>query len=105
MRLIVALATKRGENGGVIVSPWVVRVHCVWSEYTAVDLAIRLENYQRIAEATLVTVEYCIDYCEHDPRTGAFSPRRKMVSYSAPEPLVMTRANKKLGDLKKYAEP
>lgn len=55
-------------------------------------------------ETTQVTVEYCIDYCEHDPKTGAFNPKRKMVSNSAPEQLVVTKVNKKLGDLKNYAE-
>jgi hypothetical protein len=51
-----------------------------------------------------VTVEYCLDYCDRDPTTGASHPRRKMVSYTASEQLVVTRANKKLRDLEKYAE-
>lgn len=54
--------------------------------------------------AMRVTVEYCIDHCDFDPGTGAFDPKRKMVSYSAPEQSVAARANKKLDDLKKYAE-
>ncbi len=62
-------------------------------------------NIQYDAETQRVTVAYCIDHCEHDPRTGAFDPRRKMVSYSAPEQVVMTKVNKKLADLQKYAEP
>lgn len=50
-------------------------------------------------------VEYCLDYCDPDPRTGAPHPRRKMVSYSASEQLVVTRLNKKLKNLKKYERP
>jgi len=49
-------------------------------------------------------VEYCIDHCSHDRVTGAFDPRRKMVVYSAPEAAVVKRMNKKLDDLKKYAQ-
>ena len=52
-----------------------------------------------------LVVEYCIDYCDFDPRTGAFHPRRKMVSYRATEAVVEKRLDKKLGELKKYAEP
>jgi hypothetical protein len=52
-----------------------------------------------------VVVEYCIDYCDFDPRTGAFNPRRKMVSYHATEELVEKRLDKKLEDLKKYSAP
>ena len=52
-----------------------------------------------------VLVEYCIDYCDVDPQTGAFDPRRKMVSYRAAEALVEKRLDKKLDELKKYAEP
>ena len=51
-----------------------------------------------------VIVEYCIDFCDHDPQTGAFHPRRKMVSYRATEELVEKRLDKKLGELRKYAE-
>ena len=50
-----------------------------------------------------VTVEYCLDYCDTDPRTGAPHPRRKMVAYTAAEQLVVTRLNKKLNSLQKYA--
>jgi hypothetical protein len=53
---------------------------------------------------TQVTVEYCIDYCTHDPKTGAFHPKRKMVSYRALERVVDTRLNKKLRELQKFAE-
>lgn len=51
-----------------------------------------------------LTVEYCLDYCSHDRVTGAFDPKRKMVLYSAPEAAVVKRVNKKLDDLKKYAD-
>jgi hypothetical protein len=57
------------------------------------------------AEPRHVVVEYCIDYCDFDPRTGAFNPRRKMVSYRAMEELVEKRLDKKLEDLKKYSAP
>lgn len=53
----------------------------------------------------LVTVDYCVDHCGHDAKTGAFDPRRKIVTYRAREDEVVTRANKKLDSLKKYAEP
>jgi hypothetical protein len=56
------------------------------------------------ADAQLVTMSYCVDYCSHDPKTGAFHPKRKMVSYSASEAAVTTRLNKKLKGLKKYAK-
>jgi hypothetical protein len=52
-----------------------------------------------------VTVEYCVDYCTIDPKTGAPHPRRKMKMYRAPEQLVVGRVNKKLDDLKKYSAP
>ena len=52
----------------------------------------------------VVTVEYCLDYCGHDPKTGAFHPKRKMVSYRAPERDVETRLTRKLRELAKYAE-
>lgn len=52
-----------------------------------------------------VTMDYCIDHCGHDPKTGAFDRKRKMVTYRAQENDVVTRANKKLAGLKKYAEP
>jgi hypothetical protein len=51
-----------------------------------------------------VIVEYCIDYCEIDRASGAFHPRRKMVTYRATEELVEKRLDKKLSELKKYAE-
>ena len=56
------------------------------------------------AQTQQLSVEYCIDHCSHDRQTGAFDPRRQMVWYSAPEAGVVMRANKKLDDLKKYAE-
>lgn len=52
----------------------------------------------------LVSVEYCVEHCGHDPRTGAFDPRRRMVTYSAPEPQVASKADKKLRSLAKYAD-
>ena len=56
------------------------------------------------AKTTLVTVEYCVERCTHDPNTGAFDPKRRLVSYSAPEKKVASKLNKKLRDLQKYAE-
>lgn len=56
------------------------------------------------AETMQVTMEYCVDQCGHDPRTGAFHPRRRMVSYTASEQHVQQKLNQKLNDLKKYAE-
>lgn len=51
-----------------------------------------------------VIVEYCIDHCDYDPKTGAFDSRRKMVAYRAPEAVVEMRLDKKLRELQKYAE-
>jgi len=51
-----------------------------------------------------VIVEYCVDFCDHDPRTGEFNPKRKMVSYRAAEDTVQKRLNKKLAELKRYGE-
>lgn len=51
-----------------------------------------------------VTVEYCVDYCTADPTTRAYHPKRTTMSYSAPEEVVTARLNKKLADLKKYAD-
>ena len=51
-----------------------------------------------------VMVEYCLDSCDTD-QTGAAHPRRKMISYAAPERVVLARMNKKLAELKKYAAP
>lgn len=56
------------------------------------------------AEPQHVIVEYCVDFCDRDPRTGEFNPKRKMVTYRATQALVEKRLNKKLGELKKYAE-
>lgn len=56
------------------------------------------------ADISRVTVEYCVEHCQHDPRTGALDPKRRMVSYSAPEDLVVAKVDKKLRDLKKYAD-
>ena len=52
-----------------------------------------------------VSVEYCVEDCGHDPRTGAFHPRRRMAYYHAAEADVIKKADKKLGSLKKYAAP
>jgi hypothetical protein len=52
-----------------------------------------------------VVVEYCIDYCDLDPQTGSFHPRRKMVSYRAAEEVVEKRLDKKIAGLKKYSAP
>lgn len=49
-------------------------------------------------------VEYCVDYCGHDRRTGALDPKRRMVSYRAPEAAVVARADKKLRSLAKFAD-
>ena len=51
-----------------------------------------------------VVVEYCIDFCANDPRTGALDPKRRMISYRALEPTVIARLNQQLEKLKKYAE-
>ena len=51
-----------------------------------------------------VRVEYCIDHCDFDQRTGAFDPRREMVMYSAAASVVEKRVTKKLRELQKYAE-
>ena len=67
--------------------------------------SINLLSLRFNPETKLVTVDYCVDYCGHDPQAGAFDRRRKIVTYSAPESEVVTRANKKLDGLKKYAEP
>jgi hypothetical protein len=69
-----------------------------WDSLQALNILYSVETQQ-------ITVTYCIDHCGHDPRTGAFDPKRKMVSYSAPEQVVMPKVDKKLGDLQKYAEP
>ncbi|MDP2055049.1 MAG: hypothetical protein Q8L75_15540 [Acidobacteriota bacterium] len=59
----------------------------------------------RYDEATgTVSVEYCVEHCGHDPRTGAFEPRRRMVWYHAREATVVAKVDKKLRDLAKYAE-
>lgn len=59
----------------------------------------------RYDEATgMVSVEYCVEHCGHDPRTGAFEPRRRMVWYHAPEATVAVKVDKKLRDLAKYAD-
>lgn len=50
-----------------------------------------------------VRVEYCLDYCDTDPKTGAAHPRRKVIAYTAPEQVVLKRMNKKLAELKKYS--
>ena len=50
-----------------------------------------------------VRVEYCLDYCDPVPKTGAAHPRRKSIAYTAPEQVVLKRMNKKLAELKKYS--
>ena len=65
---------------------------------TVMALTIRFD-----AETARVSMEYCIEHCGQDPRTGAFEPQRRMVVYSAPEAEVVKKADKKLASLKKYA--
>ncbi|MFM8535573.1 MAG: hypothetical protein ACKOEC_18610, partial [Acidimicrobiia bacterium] len=60
-------------------------------------LTIRYE-----AQPDHVVVEYCIDACDFDPKTGAFNPRRKMVWYRATSSVVDARLDKKLRELKKF---
>lgn len=67
-----------------------------WNSITA--LSLRVDPVTK-----LVSVDYCIDHCGHDPKTGAFDPRRTMVRYRAAENDVVKRTNKKLDSLKKYA--
>lgn len=55
------------------------------------------------ADTARVSMEYCIDHCGHNPLTGAFDPKRRMVVYSAPEAEVVKKADKKLASLKKFA--
>jgi len=50
-----------------------------------------------------VSMEYCVENCGHDPKTGAFHPRRRMAYYHAAEADVVKKADKKLDSLKKYA--
>lgn len=52
----------------------------------------------------MVSVEYCVERCGFDPRTGAFERKRRMVTYTAPEEVVMTKLDKKRRELAKYAE-
>lgn len=52
----------------------------------------------------MVSVEYCVEHCGHDPRTGAFNPKRRMVTYRAPEAAVAVKVDKKLRDLAKYVD-
>lgn len=66
-----------------------------WDSITA--LTIRYH-----AEPRHVVVEYCIDNCDFDPRTGAFNPKRKMVSYRASVDVVEKRLDKKIGELQRY---
>jgi hypothetical protein len=51
-----------------------------------------------------VIVEYCLDYCDRDPLTGATHERRRLIAYRSPEQKVIDKMNKKIGELKKYAE-
>ena len=68
-----------------------------WDSIGAVSLGYHLETKK-------VMVEYCVDFCTHDPATGAFDPKRKMVSYSAEENVVLARLNYQLDKLKKFAQ-
>lgn len=68
-----------------------------WNSITA--LSMRFDP-----KTKLVTVDYCVHHCGHDPKTGAFDRKRTIVTYRAPENEVVTRANKKLAGLTKYAE-
>jgi len=52
----------------------------------------------------MVSVEYCVERCGFDPRTGAFERKRRMVTYQAPEDAVVTELDKKRRDLAKYAD-
>ena len=59
----------------------------------------------RYDEATrMVSVEYCVDRCGFDPRTGALDRKRRMVTYRAPEDAVVAKLDKKRRDLAKYAD-
>lgn len=66
--------------------------------------SIRALSISYDAAVRHVTVEYCLDYCTPDPQTGAPHPRQTLVSYTASEQLVVTRLNKKLNSLQKYAD-
>ncbi len=66
--------------------------------------SIRALTIRYHPEPRHVLVEYCIDYCDVDPKTGAAHPRRKMVTYRATEELVEKRLDKKLDELKQYAD-
>lgn len=52
----------------------------------------------------MVSVEYCVERCGFDPRTGAFERKRRMVTYTAPEDAVVAKLDKKRRDLAKYAD-
>jgi hypothetical protein len=64
-------------------------------------LSVRVLNIGYDSNTGLVTAEYCVDYCEPDPATGQPHPRRKLVSYSAPEQTVLARLQHKIGQLSK----
>lgn len=66
--------------------------------------SIRALTIRYDAPTAMVSVEYCVEHCGHDPRTGAFEPKRRMVTYRAPEAAVVVKVDKKLRDLAKYAE-
>jgi hypothetical protein len=51
-----------------------------------------------------VKVTYCLERCTPNPSTGAVDASARMVSYTAPEQQVVARLNKKLKQLKKYAQ-
>lgn len=65
---------------------------------TVMALTIRFDP-----DTERVSMEYCVEHCGHNPRTGAFEAKRRMVVYSAPEAEVVKKADKKLASLKKYA--
>lgn len=52
-----------------------------------------------------VSVEYCVDKCTFNEETRAWHPKRKMISYSAPEEQVLTRLEKRLAELNQYGDP
>lgn len=54
--------------------------------------------------ARTVSVEYCVDYCGRNKRTGGLDPKRRMAIYRAPEAAVVAKVDKKLRDLAKYAD-
>ena len=52
----------------------------------------------------MVSVEYCVEHCGFDHRTGALERSRRMVTYTAREDVVVAKLDKKRRDLAKYAD-